>query len=103
MVKELSREEFGLFISEGKRVVDLWAEWCFPCRIVGPLLEKLSDIMEEVKFGKFNIEEGLDIVARYDVQAVPTVLVFKDGKLVGRIVGAKPDMKERIEKLLEEG
>ena len=103
MVRELSREEFDSFISEGKKVVDLWAEWCFPCRIVSPLLEKISDMMEGVEFGKFNIEEGFDVAERYDVQSIPTVLVFKDGKLLGRVVGARPDIKERIEKLLEEG
>lgn len=100
MVKELTREEFDSFISEGKKVIDLWAEWCFPCKLISPLLERISNIMKGVEFGKFNIEEGLDIVGRYDVQGIPTVLVFKDGKLIGRIVGAKPDIKERIEELL---
>jgi len=103
MVRELPREEFDSFVSEGKKVVDLWAEWCFPCKLVSPLLEKISNTMEGVEFGKFNIEEGLDIVERYGVQSIPTVLVFKDGKLLGRVVGARPDIKERIEKLLEEG
>ncbi len=103
MVKELSKEEFDSFVSEGKKVVDLWADWCLPCKLISPLLDEISNVMEGVEFGKLNIEEGFDIAERYNVQSIPTVLVFKDGKLLGRVVGAKPDIKRRIEELLEEG
>ena len=72
-------------------VVDCWAPWCGPCRMMSPVIEELaSDLKGKITFGKLNTDENQDIAARYQVQAIPTLLIFKDGKLADRKVGALP-------------
>ena len=66
-------------------VVDCWAPWCGPCRMMSPVIEELaSDLKGKITFGKLNTDENQDIAARYQVQAIPTLLIFKDGKLAER-------------------
>ncbi|MGA1974126.1 MAG: thioredoxin [Conexivisphaerales archaeon] len=84
-------------------VVDLWAEWCYPCKMVGPLVEELaSEYKGKVHFGKLNVDENPATAEAFDVMAIPTLLVFRDGKLAGRIVGAlpKPSLKAKIDQIL---
>ena len=72
-------------------VVDCWAPWCGPCRMMSPVIEELAtDLKGKVTFGKLNTDENQDIATRYQVQAIPTLLIFKDGKLADRKVGALP-------------
>ncbi|TSA55673.1 MAG: thioredoxin [Dehalococcoidia bacterium] len=72
-------------------VVDCWAPWCGPCRMMSPVIEELAaDLKGKITFGKLNTDENQDIAARYQVQAIPTLLIFKDGKLADRKVGALP-------------
>lgn len=72
-------------------VVDCWAPWCGPCRMVAPILEELAqDYSGKILFGKLNVDENQNIATRYQIMSIPTLLVFKDGKLVDRIVGAMP-------------
>jgi len=72
-------------------VVDCWAPWCGPCRMMSPVIEELAaDLKDKITFGKLNTDENQDIAARYQVQAIPTLLIFKDGKLADRKVGALP-------------
>jgi thioredoxin 1 len=72
-------------------VVDCWAPWCGPCRMMSPVIEELaSDLKGKITFGKLNTDENQDIAARYQVQAIPTLLIFRDGKLADRKVGALP-------------
>ena len=72
-------------------VVDFWAEWCGPCKAIGPALEELSDEMDgKVKITKVNIDENPDIAAQYGVRSIPTLLLFKDGEAASMQVGAKP-------------
>ena len=72
-------------------VVDCWAPWCGPCRMMSPVIEELaSDLKGKITFGKLNTDENQDIAAKYQVQAIPTLLIFKDGKLADRKVGALP-------------
>jgi len=84
--------------SEKAVIVDCWAEWCAPCRIVGPRLEELSKELTEVKFCKLDVDSNRVTSATYGIRAIPTMLVFKDGKLIGNIVGALPKdmLKEKI-------
>ena len=71
--------------------VDFWAEWCGPCRMVGPAVEQLSHTLEgRVKVAKVNVDENPAIAARYGVRSIPLLLLFKDGQEVGRTVGAAP-------------
>ena len=72
--------------------VDFWAEWCGPCiNLIGPMFEQLSPLYEgKVKMGKLNVDENPAVATRYGVRNLPTVLVFKDGLVVDKIVGAFP-------------
>jgi thioredoxin 1 len=72
-------------------VVDFWAEWCGPCKMIGPSLEELSEEMAgKVKITKLNIDENPDLAAQFGVRSIPTLLIFKDGEPAGMQVGAKP-------------
>ena len=72
-------------------VIDCWAPWCAPCRMVGPIVEDLAKEMQgKMVFGKLNVDENQMISARYGIMSIPTLLVFKDGNLVDSIIGAMP-------------
>lgn len=72
-------------------VVDCWAPWCAPCQIVGPIIEELArDYSGRILFGKLNVDENRGVAMQYQIMGIPTLLVFKNGKLVDRIVGAMP-------------
>ena len=71
-------------------VVDFWAVWCGPCRMVGPIIEELHKEHEDVVIGKVNVDENPTISMKYRVRNIPTVLFIKDGKVVDKIVGAAP-------------
>lgn len=68
-------------------LVDLWATWCGPCRMLAPTIEKIANEHPEIKVCKVNVDEESDIAIRYHVSAIPTVLAFKNGQLAGRSVG----------------
>jgi thioredoxin 1 len=72
-------------------VVDCWAPWCGPCRMVAPIIEELSrDHVGKILFGKLNVDENREVSMQYDIMSIPTLLVFKNGKLVDTIIGAMP-------------
>ena len=82
-------------------VIDCWAPWCGPCRMVHPIIEELAKEMHgKIVFGKLNVDENPMTSAKHQIMSIPTLLVFKNGNLVDRIVGAMPKetLKERIEK-----
>ncbi len=81
-------------------VVDCWAPWCGPCRMVAPIIEELAKEMQgKVVFGKLNVDENPTTSAKHQIMSIPTLLVFKNGNLVDRLVGAFP--KEELKKKLE--
>ena len=81
-------------------LVDCWAPWCQPCLIVAPIVEELADEYQgKVKFCKLNVDENSDIAARYGIMSIPTLLIFKEGKVVDQIIGAVP--KEMISEKLD--
>ena len=72
-------------------VIDCWAPWCGPCNIVTPIIEELaSDYAGKILFGKLNVDENRTTAIKYEIMSIPTLLVFKTGKLVDRIIGAMP-------------
>jgi thioredoxin 1 len=81
-------------------LVDFWAEWCGPCRMVGPAVEQVAKIKAgKVKVTKLNVDENQEIAMRYNVQSIPSLLLFKGGKEIARTIGAAP--KETYLKFIE--
>ena len=82
-------------------LVDFWAEWCGPCRMVGPAVEQLSRSMNgKIRVAKLNVDENQEIALKYGIQSIPSLIVFKGGKEVARTIGAAP--KEAYQKFVEE-
>jgi thioredoxin 1 len=81
-------------------LVDFWAEWCGPCRMVAPILEQIAtDYQGKARVGKVNVDEHSSIAARYGVQSIPTLLLFKQGKVVEQYIGATS--KDTLAKLID--
>ncbi|AAO37013.1 thioredoxin [Clostridium tetani] len=103
MIKEINDSVFNSEVlnSDKVTVVDFWAPWCGPCRMLGPVIEELSQEMsEQVKFVKVNVDENPMSATEYKVASIPTVAVFKDGKIQETLVGFRPKqaMQSSIEK-----
>jgi thioredoxin 1 len=72
-------------------LVDFWAEWCGPCKMISPVLEEIAQEHEgKIRIGKLNIDDNLDVTRRFDVLSIPTLILFKDGEPQVRLIGAKP-------------
>lgn len=86
----LSSSNFDKVITENKLVlIDFWATWCGPCKIVSPIIEKIaSDYENKLIVAKVDIDKARDIAQNYNIQSIPTVILFKDGKIVSRQIGA---------------
>jgi len=81
-------------------LVDFWAPWCGPCRIIGPIIEELApNYKEKAVIAKLNVDDNPNVSQRYGITSIPTILMFKDGKIVDRVVGAMP--KGELQKFIE--
>lgn len=99
-VLTITKENFETEVIKSDKPVllDFWASWCGPCRMVSPVVDAIADENPNIKVGKINVDEQPDLATRFSVMSIPTLLVFKDGKLANKAVGALP--KDRILELL---
>lgn len=95
-VNHIDKNNFKSEVMESARTVllDFWAPWCMPCRMVGPILEEIAKERSDIKVGKINVDEEPELAGQFQVMSIPTLLVMKDGKIMNRSVGVKP--KEEI-------
>lgn len=101
----ITKENFAseVLASDKPVLIDLWAEWCGPCRMMAPVVAELAeDYAGRVRVGKVNVDEQADIAVRYGVSSIPTLLLFKNGREAGRLVGYRPkaDVAAALEQLL---
>lgn len=101
MIKAVNGESFEQEVLSNKRLVlvDFWAPWCGPCKMLAPLFEELNNEINDVEFVKLNVDENPQQAARYRVASIPTLLAFKGGNVVGQLVGFRP--KEEIRAFIE--
>lgn len=104
MIKELTQENFTEAIKSQKPIlVDFWASWCGPCRMLSPLIDSLSEeYSAQIEVGKVNVDEQGALAAQFGIVSIPTVILFKDGKEIKRIVGVHDadDYRDEIDALL---
>ena len=103
---EIKDANFSEVVTQAKTpvLVDFWAPWCGPCRMVSPLVEELADEYEgKVSFGKVNVDENPKITSQYGIMSIPTLILFKDGQPVSNIVGFRPkdELKKSLDSALE--
>ena len=102
MIKHLLSElDFNEFVKEGNVVVDFYATWCGPCRMLAPIIEDLSEENPNIKFGKLDVDQVSQVASRYMIQSIPTLLFFKDGTLVHSQIGfsSQEVLEDTLEKL----
>jgi thioredoxin 1 len=87
-VLELNETNFKETIGRGVTLVDFWAQWCQPCRLMDPILETIAEKMSgKVKFGKVNIDENPDISIQYNVMSIPAIFIFENGEVINQLFG----------------
>lgn len=90
-VKQLTQNNFKQHVSGGLILVDFWASWCGPCKVIGPILNEIAEEQQgKLRIGKVNVDNQQTLAAKYKVRNIPTLVLFKNGKEVKRFVGLKP-------------
>lgn len=89
MVKQITEKEFDEIIKNGKVLVDCFATWCGPCKMLSPILDNLSEDVKDYNFYKIDIDNAPEVASKYNIMSIPTILIFNDGKLVNTIIGLK--------------
>lgn len=101
VVEKLTKKDFDGFIKKGIVVIDFWAAWCNPCKILSPIVEEVSEEMEGVKFGKVDVDKESELAQRFGIMSIPTLLFFKNKEQIDRVVGAiqKDELIEKIDEI----
>lgn len=99
MAQMLNNDNFNTSIESGVSIVDFFATWCGPCKMLAPVFEELSGEMNEANFFKVDVDQALDVARKYSITTVPTMIIFKDGEVVDKMVGFVP--KEQIRGKIE--
>jgi len=100
-VININKENFDLILNSDKKVlVDFYADWCGPCRMVSPIVDEISEENPDIMVAKINVDNEPELAMQFGVSTIPTLIVLKDGKIVNQSVGARP--KPQILALLEE-
>lgn len=99
---EVNKENFESIVleSQEKILVDFYADWCGPCRMLRPILEEIAEERESIKIASVDIDEQDYLAMKYDISSIPCLIVFKDGKEIARSIGSRP--KDEVIKLIEE-
>lgn len=90
MLKKLNSQNFESEIAASTTLVDFYADWCGPCQMIAPIVEEIAAERTDITVGKVNVDNDASIAIKYNVVSIPTLIVFKDGKEVSRIVGYRP-------------
>ena len=99
-VMKVTKSNFQeVVLNAGKEVLlDFWAPWCGPCRMVSPIVDEIAEERTDIQVGKVNVDEEMELAAQFQVMSIPTLVVIRDGQVVNRVVGARP--KDAIVSLL---
>ena len=98
MVEEITDQTFLELIKEGKVLVDCYATWCGPCRMLSPIIDELASEITDYKFYKLNVDNSMSVTKEYGIMSIPTILIFEEGKLKEKIVGfiPKDELKDKL-------
>ena len=89
---KITKENFQAEVMEAKETVllDFWASWCGPCKMIGPIIDQIADERTDIKVGKVNVDEEQELAVQFKVMSIPTLIVIKNGQVVQQSMGAKP-------------
>ena len=89
MVKEILSDEFKEVIKEGKVVIDFFATWCGPCKMLSPVMDEISNELSDISFYKVDVDKNEDIAREYGIMSIPTIIIFENGNVVNTLVGLR--------------
>ena len=94
-VKKITTDNFEQEVlqAEGKVLIDFWADWCMPCKMLSPVVDQIAEENPQIKVGKVNIDDEMALAQKYQIYSIPTLLVFEGGELVNQSVGVVPKDK----------